>query len=41
MKCTVNMHSDDWMTAGNFDSVIKGLSGVSARDPFCPTPFKV
>jgi hypothetical protein len=36
MQCMVNKDSDDWMTAGNFDAVTTGLSGVSARDPFRP-----
>jgi predicted nucleotide-binding protein len=34
MQCAVNMHSNDWMTAGDFDSAIKGLPEVSTRDPF-------
>jgi predicted nucleotide-binding protein len=38
MKCEVNMRSDDWMTAGNFDAVVAGLSGVSLKDPFAPDP---
>lgn len=38
MKCAVNLHSDDWMTAGNFDAVVAGLVGVSPKDPFPPEP---
>jgi hypothetical protein len=38
MKCAVNMHLDDWMTAGDFDAVVAGLVGVSPKDPFAPDP---
>jgi hypothetical protein len=38
MRCEVNMHSDEWMTAGNFDAVIKGLTGEAPCDPFAADP---
>jgi predicted nucleotide-binding protein len=37
MKCAVNLRSDDWMTAGNFDGVTSGLAEVSPLEPFRPT----
>jgi predicted nucleotide-binding protein len=33
MHCDIN-DGHDWMTSGDFDAVIRGLSGVSPRDPF-------
>ena len=33
MQCEINA-SNDWMTSGDFDAVIRGLSGVSPTDPF-------
>jgi predicted nucleotide-binding protein len=36
MHCTVDLHSDEWMRAGNFDDVMRGLSGVSPPQPFRP-----
>jgi hypothetical protein len=34
MKCAVNLSSNAWMHAGDFEGVLKGLSEVSALDPF-------
>jgi len=36
MQCAINA-SNDWMTSGDFDAVIRGLSGVSPLDPFRST----
>jgi predicted nucleotide-binding protein len=33
MQCEINA-SNDWMNSGDFDAVIRGLSGVSPTDPF-------
>jgi hypothetical protein len=33
MHCDIN-DGHDWMTSGDFDAVIRGLSGVSPRSPF-------
>jgi predicted nucleotide-binding protein len=35
MQCEINT-KHDWMTSGDFNTVISGLSGVSPRDPFRP-----
>jgi predicted nucleotide-binding protein len=34
MGCEVEPHSTDWMKAGDFESSVKPLPGVSPRDPF-------
>jgi predicted nucleotide-binding protein len=34
MGCDIELHSTDWMKAGDFDTCVKMLPGVSPRDPF-------
>jgi predicted nucleotide-binding protein len=36
MKCDVNLRSDEWMTAGDFDAVTKGLSDSLPANPLPP-----
>jgi predicted nucleotide-binding protein len=38
MRCSVNLLSDEWMHAGDFDKVMNGLSGVSPPSTFPKRP---
>jgi len=36
MGCAVNLEPSDWMHDGDFETCVKALPEVSARDPFRP-----